>query len=83
MGAEQFDRCITETNAPIFCLHNCTDVVESKQHLPRHAPLILQGAGCQGGRVPVAQNAPLSSTQAYLDKVGNRKNIITLAGQLV
>ena len=42
------NQSVTETNAPIFCLHDCTGVVESKQHLPKHALLILQRAKEQG-----------------------------------
>ena len=50
-------------NAPIFCLHNCTGVVESKQHLPKHAPLILQGAGSQRAMIKlVAWNHHIYST---------------------
>ena len=50
-------------NAPIFCFHNCTGVVESKQHLAKHAPLILQRAGSQRAGIKlVAWNTPLFST---------------------
>ena len=45
-------------NAPIFCLHNCTGVVESKQHLPKHAPLILQGAGSQRAMIKLVSQNP-------------------------
>ena len=34
-------------NAQIFCLHNCTGVVESKQHQPKH--VLLQGGGSKRG----------------------------------